>query len=97
MNAAYNRRNILIMVLDNGTTAMTGMQPNPLSGERIDGSSAPQLNYEKLAEAVGIVDTFRIVDTYDKQALENTIQEFLVTKQLSLLVVKGTCVIHKRR
>ena len=97
VNAAYNRRNILIMVLDNGTTAMTGMQPNPTSGERIDGSSAFRLNYEKLAEAVGIEDNFRIVDAYDSTLLENTVEELLGTKQLSLLVVKGTCVIHRRK
>jgi indolepyruvate ferredoxin oxidoreductase, alpha subunit len=98
MNAAYNGRTTLNIVLDNGTTAMTGMQPNPLSGQRIDGKTAPALDYAKLAEAVGIASQdFRVVDAYKPRDIDAAITALLDGKRLSLLVVKGLCVILKRK
>jgi indolepyruvate ferredoxin oxidoreductase alpha subunit len=98
INAAYNGRNGLVIVLDNGTTAMTGMQPNPFSGERIDHSESFQLDYEKLAAAVGISrDNYRMVDAYKPDDIEAAITELRERAGLSLLVVKGTCVILKQK
>lgn len=97
-NAAYNKRNILTIVLDNGTTAMTGMQPNPFSGETINSEPAMQIDYEKLAASIGIVAPyFRIVDAYKSEEVEKAINELVESKKLSLLVVKGPCVILKRK
>ncbi len=98
VNAAYNKRNTMVIVLDNGTTAMTGMQPNPLSGERINGEETYQLDYIKLAEAVGIKkENVKIADAYGKAELESLIPEMIGRKELCLLVVKGPCVIYKRK
>ncbi|MGA1825496.1 MAG: thiamine pyrophosphate-dependent enzyme [bacterium] len=98
VNAAYNKRHSLIIVLDNGTTAMTGMQANPLSGERITGEPTVILDYKKLAEAVGIEDeNCKIVDAYDEKDIEQNITSLRSSKKLSLLVVKGVCVILKRK
>lgn len=98
VNAAYNNRHSLIIVLDNSTTAMTGMQPNPFNGERINGDSALQVDYRSLAQAVGIGEqNFREVSAYKLESIDETIEEFLNSNRLSLLVVKGTCVIYKRR
>ena len=98
VNAAYNKRTTLVIVLDNGTTAMTGMQPNPLSGERINGEPAIQLDYVKLAEAIGIAnENVKILDAYDKKSLESVIPDMMSKRALSLLIVKGPCMIDKRR
>ena len=98
LNAAYNKRKGLIIVLDNGTTAMTGMQPNPFSGERIDGKEAFVLDYEKLAAAMGIdPENYRMVDAYKKEEIEEAITTLLAQERLSLLVVKGLCIILKKR
>ncbi len=98
LNAAYNKRKGLIIVLDNGTTAMTGMQPNPFSGERIDGKDTFVLDYEKLAAAMGIApENYRMVDAYKKEEIEDAITTLLAQERLSLLVVKGLCIILKKR
>jgi indolepyruvate ferredoxin oxidoreductase alpha subunit len=98
LNAAYNKRNSLIIVLDNGTTAMTGMQPNPLSGERINGEETVVLDYVKLAEAVGMTrDHVRIVDAYKPKDIEEAINTLVQKNSLSLLVVRGLCVILRKR
>ena len=98
LNAAYNNRNSLIIVLDNGTTAMTGMQPNPLSGQRINGDEAVVLDYQKLGEAVGIEsDRIVVVDAYKPDDIEKTIARLVKSEGLSLLVIKGLCVILRRK
>ncbi|MFW6181475.1 MAG: thiamine pyrophosphate-dependent enzyme, partial [Spirochaetota bacterium] len=98
LNAAYNKRRSLIIVLDNGTTAMTGMQPNPLSGERINGEDTVVLDYRKLAGAVGIgEENVRVVDAYRPAEIERAVTELIGSGALSLLVVKGLCVILKKR
>jgi indolepyruvate ferredoxin oxidoreductase alpha subunit len=98
VNAAYNGRRLLIIVLDNSTTAMTGMQPNPFSGERLNGEATVALDYRKLAAAAGLADgDVAIVDAYKPKEVEEAIVRFLAARRLSLLVVKGPCVIWKRK
>ena len=98
VNSAYNRRKVLIIVLDNGTTAMTGMQPNPLSGMRINGEETVTLDYEYLAKSVSIDDDcFRIVDAYKEDEISKAIEEFTKKDKLCLLVIKGLCVILRRK
>ena len=98
LNAAYNKRKSLIIILDNGTTAMTGMQPNPLSGKTIKGEDTWALNYAKLAEAVGIgPDNFAEVNAYKPAEMENAIERLGKSGKLSLLVIKGKCIILARK
>jgi indolepyruvate ferredoxin oxidoreductase alpha subunit len=98
LNAAYNQRNILVIILDNGTTAMTGMQPNPLSGETIRRNPTVSLDYSKLAQAIGIPDeNFRMTDAYNDKEIEDAVAGLLAKKGLSLVVVKGLCVILQKR
>jgi indolepyruvate ferredoxin oxidoreductase alpha subunit len=98
INAAYNKRHSVIIVLDNGTTAMTGMQPNPLSGERINREQTVRLDYVKLAQAVGIPEqNIHLVDAYARRELEQTISAALEKRELSLVVAQGQCVILKKK
>ncbi len=98
VNAAYNGRKSLVIVLDNGTTAMTGMQPNAFSGTRITGEESFVIDYEKLAAALGIDgEYFREVDAYKKQEVEEAIRTLHGKEHLCLLVVKGPCVILRSR
>ena len=98
INAAFNRKKILICVLDNWTTAMTGMQVNPFVGETLGGDKTIQVNYKKLAEAVGIDDdNFMMVDAYKKDEVEAALDNLMAKDSLSLLVIKAPCVIYKRK
>ncbi len=98
VNAAYNKRHSLVIVLDNGTTAMTGMQPNPLSGERINGEETFALDYTHLGLACGLAEeNIVIVDAYKPKDVEAAIDKLIASKKLSLLVVKGQCIILKKR
>lgn len=98
LNAAYNKRKSLIIVLDNGTTAMTGMQPNPLSGKTIKNEDTWSLNYGKLAEAVGIgAGNFAEVSAFKPAEIEEAVVRLKKSGKLSLLAVKGKCIILAKK
>ncbi len=98
LNAVWNKRDGLYIVLDNGTTAMTGMQPNPMSGERIGREDAPSVDYELLARAFHIPEAnVGMVDAYDTEAISAAIDELAPRSGVRLLVVMGLCLIEGQK
>ncbi|RPI01106.1 MAG: indolepyruvate ferredoxin oxidoreductase subunit alpha, partial [Zetaproteobacteria bacterium] len=53
VNVVYNRGFSTVIVLDNGTTAMTGAQDHPGTGKTLQGETAPRLDLVALCRAVG--------------------------------------------
>jgi len=98
VNAAYNRRHTLVLVLDNGTTAMTGMQPNPTTGYTISGAESFRFRYDLFAASVGIApENYAEVNAYKPDEIRDTLLRMHASKKLSLIIVRGTCVILKRK
>ena len=69
LNAVYNGARFILVILDNLTTAMTGMQPTPARGIRADGSEGKAISLERIVAGCG-VDFIEVVDPYD---IEKTI------------------------
>ena len=67
-NAVYNQARFILVILDNETTAMTGMQPTPGQGIRADGSLGKSIPLERLVSGCGI-DFIEVVDPYDMKAM----------------------------
>ncbi|MFZ0530292.1 MAG: thiamine pyrophosphate-dependent enzyme [Propionicimonas sp.] len=98
LNAVWNKRDGLYIVLDNGTTAMTGMQPNPMSGERIGREDAPSVDYRLLARAFHIPDeNIGLVDAYDAAGISAAIETLAARGGVRLLVVMGLCLIEGQK
>ncbi|MBI4985217.1 MAG: FAD-dependent oxidoreductase [Rhodocyclales bacterium] len=53
-NAVYNGARFVLLVLDNGTTGMTGMQPTPEYGKTADGHAGVKIELEALIRGCGI-------------------------------------------
>ena len=53
-NAVYNQHDITVCVLDNSTTAMTGGQPHPGTGNTLMGPKGAPLSIERVLEALGV-------------------------------------------
>ena len=53
-NAVYNGARFVLLVLDNGTTGMTGMQPTPEFGKTADGHTGSAVQLEPLIRGCGI-------------------------------------------
>lgn len=74
LNAVYNDARFILVILDNGTTAMTGMQPSVSSGIRADGTMGKPIPLERVVEGCGI-DFLSIIDPYDTKAMTGLIKE----------------------
>jgi indolepyruvate ferredoxin oxidoreductase alpha subunit len=73
-NAVYNDRRIIVVILDNFVTAMTGMQPAVSLGIRADGSPGRAVSIADAVAGCGVRFS-RTVDPYDLQAAIAALKE----------------------
>ena len=90
VNVAYNRSNVVTIILDNRTTGMTGHQQNPGTGYTLQLQETPPLDLEPLVRALGI-ERVKTVPAFDVEALDDTIKEFLKADGPSVLIARDEC------
>ena len=88
--AVYNKGTSTTMILDNSITGMTGHQDNPSTGKRITGEATAKLDLEKLCEAIG-VQSVRVVDAYDLEAVEKVVREETAREAVSVIIARRPC------
>ena len=60
----YNGADMVLCVLDNSTTAMTGHQPHPGTGHNLMGNIVDKVSIPKVLEGIGVKE-IRTVDPLD--------------------------------
>lgn len=90
-NAVYNRHRMVLCVLDNGTTAMTGSQPHPGTGLTLMGTRSKPISIPAVCEALG-VDLVEVVDPLDMPAAVAASERALACEGVSVLVFQSPCV-----
>jgi indolepyruvate ferredoxin oxidoreductase alpha subunit len=73
-DAARTGKRFIAVILDNGTTAMTGMQPTPGSGMKAEGKSEYAVSIEETVAGLG-VGFVRTIDPYDIPLMIKTLKE----------------------
>ncbi|MDR7532593.1 MAG: indolepyruvate ferredoxin oxidoreductase subunit alpha, partial [Armatimonadota bacterium] len=91
LDAVYNQTPITVLILDNGTTAMTGGQPHPATGQTIRGAPAPRVDLAALCRALG-VDWVEVVDPYDVGATYRALEAALSYPGVSVVITNRPCV-----
>ncbi|MCK9274738.1 MAG: indolepyruvate ferredoxin oxidoreductase subunit alpha [Syntrophales bacterium] len=94
LNMAYNRSDAVIVICDNRTTAMTGMQDHPGTGRTLQGAAAAELDLQALAHALGI-DNVRVINPFDIKTSRNIIKEELKREGPSLVISRAPCALLK--
>jgi indolepyruvate ferredoxin oxidoreductase alpha subunit len=94
-NAVYNRSPMLVAVLDNRTTAMTGHQPHPGIGMGALGATR-ELAIEEVARGLGVskvvvADSFDIRDSEAK--LLDAAKHVLEKREPAVVVARGSCML----
>ena len=92
INAVYNQANIVVMLLDNHVTAMTGGQQHPGTGKTLRGEEAPKVDYEALVRAIG-VKWVRTVDSYDLAAMHQSLRDAINYRGVAVLIANRPCVL----
>jgi len=100
LNAVYNGSRFILVILDNQTTAMTGMQPTPGLGIRADGTKGKTIPLERVVAGCG-VDFIQIVDPYDLEAMNKLIKKAVEYTNdpaggVAVIIARHPCVIAYR-
>ena len=86
----------VVLILDNGTTAMTGMQEHPGTGRTLDHAKTGKVSFEELARALGIRNVFVIDPVKEAAEFENLIQSCLQKPELSVVIARRDCLLATR-
>ena len=96
VNAVYNNHNITLVILDNGTTAMTGHQPHPgvdMADFNLQGYG--RLSIEALVRAMGVEHVALIKPYKVKKSIE-AIKAALEYKGVSVVISQEPCTLYSR-
>jgi indolepyruvate ferredoxin oxidoreductase, alpha subunit len=83
----------VLLILDNGTTAMTGLQEHPGTGRRLNHEATGKLNFEELARALGVKNVRVFDPIMESEAIPGILREALAKPELSLLIARRPCLL----
>ena len=90
INAVHNASNVILIVMDNRTTAMTGQQSNPGMNINGMGDPAPEVSIEAIVRAIGI-KYVKTVDPYDLKSTLLAVSGALRENGVSVIVARREC------
>ncbi len=90
-NAVYNQSDIIIVVLDNSTTAMTGHQPHPGTAVTMMNEISEKISIEKVLKSLN-VDFVKTVNPLDLKESVNVVKEAIQTKGVRAIIFKSPCI-----
>jgi len=90
LNVAYNQSDTLVIIVDNRTTAMTGHQENPGTGQTLMGQPTPAVDLEQLVKAFGI-QVVHTVDPYNLKQVETALRDCLDSNEPAVVISRREC------
>ncbi len=101
VNAVYNQAEMILVVLDNSTTAMTGHQPHPGTGKTMMGDVSAAVSIEGILRGIGLtfvetvnpLDLKRSVDCVKRAADEKGVKA-IIFKSPCIAIVKSDKTLH---
>ena len=91
INAVTNKSSLLIIILENQTTAMTGHQPHPGAPS----SGEPGIKIENIVKACG-VNYVKTIDPINQKEFVDTLKSFLNKPEVSVIISKKPCIQIKK-
>ncbi len=92
VNAVNNNSRMLVVIMDNDVTAMTGRQPNPGTPVSQTAGRQKSQSIENIVRSLG-VDSLKTVDPYDLKETLGAIMEGLKNEGVSVVIAKRECAI----
>ena len=94
INAVYNNHNFTLVILDNGTTAMTGHQPNPgVDMQKLNMAGYGRVSIEKVVRAIG-VDHVTVIKPYKVKKSIEAIRESINYQGVSVIISEEICALY---
>jgi indolepyruvate ferredoxin oxidoreductase alpha subunit len=92
LDAVYNKGKTTVVIMDNGTTGMTGQEDHAGTGKNIHGEPTKKIDYETLCRAMG-VEFVRHVSAFQPEQLEKSVREALKFDGPAVVISEGPCVL----
>ncbi|HER00599.1 MAG TPA: indolepyruvate ferredoxin oxidoreductase subunit alpha [candidate division Zixibacteria bacterium] len=90
LDAVYNKANVVILILDNRITAMTGGQHHPGTGVTLMGEETFRVDFVELCKTLGVRD-IHTVDAYDLDASKKVLKAALQYEGPSVVITSRPC------
>jgi indolepyruvate ferredoxin oxidoreductase alpha subunit len=90
VDAAQAALPLLVVVLDNGTTALSGGQPHPASGHDVHGRPRSPVDLAALLVAAG-ARAVHVVDPEDEPAMQAALEEGLAAGGVAVVIARRPC------
>lgn len=91
VNAVYNRANMILCVLDNSTTAMTGHQPHPGTGKNLMDDITSRVDLTKVLEGIGVAKIVT-VNPLDLDEAVKAVKECAELDGVKAIIFKSPCI-----
>ena len=91
VNAVYNEADLILCVLDNSTTAMTGHQPHPGTGRNMMGHVVEKVDIASVLRGIGVREVIT-VDPLDLKASAEVIRTLAGQTGVRAVIFKSPCV-----
>jgi indolepyruvate ferredoxin oxidoreductase, alpha subunit len=83
----------VVILLDNGTTAMTGHQEHPGTGRTLEHNATGKLVFEELGKAIGL-DAVHVIEPHaGSRDFEELLKASLASQKLELIIVRRPCIL----
>ena len=83
----------VVIILDNGTTAMTGHQEHPGTGRTLEHEPTGKVNFEDLAKSLGVPNVVTVAIGNDPDEFAKIVADALATEKLTLIVARRPCIL----
>ena len=95
INAVFNQHQLTLILMENGTTAMTGHQDHAASGQNFN-EPTDKIPVRQVLEGLGVKHIFE-VDTYQQAQLTNRVKKALAVKGFSVVIARHPCMLKFTR
>ena len=87
----------VLIILDNGTTAMTGQQEHPGTGRQLDGEATYKVSYEAMARAAGVKNVITLNPIRERARFAEVLTEALRLDELTVIIARSPCILSAGR
>lgn len=91
INAVYNQTDIIVVILDNSTTAMTGHQPHPGLGKTMMGNISDVISIYDVVSSLKVTKIVR-ANPFDTEAAKNAVNAVINEKGVRVILYEAPCI-----
>ncbi len=91
VNAVYNQSELIVCILDNSTTAMTGHQPHPGIGRTMMGENVKPVDIEQVLRGIG-VESVQTVDPLNFLKSLRAVRTAISESGVRAIIFKSPCI-----